>query len=488
MTDLSLALRHAPRDPAPGVWSRRLFLSQLGSVLALGTGWCRPGSSAAAPPAGSATVDPHAFGLELPPGPVRPGAQRRVLVQDEEQPVVGRVHVEVGEYTVVLLPTGQLVPFLTIETTPTDRPFQPATAEALGRRLARGPLAKSEPKITRHFVFLGNTSDEFTALTSRLLETMVPGLLSYLELVKLKASEPELTLPVLMFRTEEEYQRFRRMPPGVVAYYSVLDNYIVLCEESPLADVKPELALQQTFATIAHEGVHQILANAGVQQRLSLWPMWLSEGLAEYLAPTTPGKRLRWKGAGQINDLRMFDLEQYLKSRDGDTADGQMVEHTVVAARLTSTGYAAAWGLTHHLAKNQRVEFQRLLADVSRLGPLEGDTRIESPGITPGNLQRFRAVVGDDLAGLERKLIGHLKRQPYADPFADWPHYAAVVVSGNGGRPRRETNVFHTRGQAEKWSQEIVARLPAEQQEAAQVVIRSFPNRAAAEAFARQAR
>lgn len=411
-----------------------------------------------------------------------------MVVDDDGQPVVGRVHVEVGRSTVVMLPDGRLVSRPTGETTPTDRPFQAATSVEVARRLSIGPFAGFQTHCTRHFVFVGNTSDDFTAVTTRLLETMVPGLLGFAELMKLKASEPELPLPVIMFRTEAEFQRYRRMPPGVVAYYSAVDNQIVLCEENPFVGVKPELAVQQTIATIAHEGVHQILANMGVQQRLSAWPMWLSEGLAEYLAPTTPGKRLRWKGAGQINDLRMFDLEQYLKSRDADTADGQMVEHTVLAARLTSTGYASAWALTHHLAKNQRAEFQRLLAETSRLGPLEGDVRIERPGITPGNLQRFRQIFGDDLAGVERKLIGHLKRQPYADPFAEWPHFASVVVSGQGTRPRREANVFHTRGQAEKWAQDVTARLPAEQRDAAQTVIRTFPNRAAAEAFARQAK
>ena len=91
-------------------------------------------------------------------------------------------------------------------------------------------------------------------------------------------------------------------------------------EQSKLAEVRPDLAVQQAISTIAHEGVHQILHNIGVQQRLSVWPMWLSEGLAEFFAPTTIGARLKWKGAGQVNDLRMFELEQYLKSNAAEGA------------------------------------------------------------------------------------------------------------------------------------------------------------------------
>ncbi len=434
------------------------------------------------------TVNPRAFGIDLPPGPVAPGNQRRVIVKEDDEAVVGRVHVEVGEYLIVLLPDGRLVPRRRSETSPTDRPFQPLTPAELGERLAVGPLNGFQVRTTRHFVFVGNASDEFTAVTAKMLESMVPGLSGFAELWKLRPVEPELALPVILFRSERDYQAYRRMPAGIVAYYDILANAVVLCEQSPLEGLRQELAVQQTFATIAHEGVHQILANTGIQQRLSAWPMWLSEGLAEYLAPTVPGKKLRWKGPGQVNDFRMFELERYLKSRDADTADGQMVEHTVLAARLTATGYASAWALTHHLAKNQRPEFQKILADASRLGPLEGDTQVEPPGLTPGNLRRFRATAGDDLVGIERKLIGHLKRQPYTDPFADFPHVAAVVSAGTGNRLRRDSNVFHDRAQADRWVQDVVSKLPADVREQAQVVIRTFPNRVAAEAFARQAR
>lgn len=471
--------------PWPARLVSRLFLAAW-IVCALDAAASTCCGQAAAPSA--QPVDPRPFGLDLPAGIVKSAAGRRVLVEEADEPVVARVHVEIGDHLMVLLPDGRLVARRTAETTATDRPFQPLAAQELGTRLARGPLQGFTVRTSRHFVFVGNASEEFTTVTARMLESMVPGLIGFAELWKLKPVEPELPLPVILFRKESQYQQYRRMPAGVVAYYDILANAVVLCEESPLGGARPELALQQTFATIAHEGVHQILANTGVQQRLSAWPMWLSEGLAEYLAPTSPGKKLRWKGPGQVNDLRMFDLERYLKSRDADAADGQMVEHTVLAARLTATGYASAWALTHYLAKNQRPEFQKLLTAASRLGPLEGDRRIEPPGVSPVNLREFRTIAGDDFAGMERKLIGHLKRLPYTAPFADLPHVAAVVVTGAGPRARRDSNVFHEREQAERWVQDVLAKLPADQRDQAQATIRVFPNRVAAEAFARQGR
>ena len=51
--------------------------------------------------------------------------------------------------------------------------------------------------------------------------------------------------------------------------------------------------------TVAHEGAHQILANIGVQPRLSDWPLWLIEGFAEYCAtPTRTKKGMAWDQAG----------------------------------------------------------------------------------------------------------------------------------------------------------------------------------------------
>jgi len=432
------------------------------------------------------TIDPKNFGFDLAAGPLRAGSGQRVLVDQDGEPVVGRVHCEVGEARVVLLPDGKLVGLPRSAAIDTDRPFQPATKEIIAERWTRSRLKGFQTKNTRHYVFVYNTSEEFAVVTSRILESMVPGLLAFSEVMKLKAQEPELPLVVLMFRTEAEFQRFQRMPPGVVAYYNALDNYIVLYEESRLSSVKRELAVQQTLSSIAHEGAHQILHNIGVQQRLSRWPMWLNEGLAEYLAPTSVGKNLRWKGAGQVNDFRMFELEQYLKSRDANAADGQLIEHTVLAARLTSTGYATAWSVTHYLAKQQKAEFQKYVQEVSRLGPFEGDLRVEPPGIIVSQLPHFKARFGDDLTELERRLVLHLKKLPYADPFAEWPHFVALVNSGNGAKPRREANVFHSAEQAENWRNQTVERLAEDQRGSAQSTVRSFPNRAAAEAFARQ--
>ena len=162
--------------------------------------------------------------------------------------------------------------------------------------------------------------------------------------------------------------------------------------------------------------------------------MWLSEGLAEFFAPTTTDRTAEVERRRTGNDLRMFELEQYLKSRAAEDAGGQLVAQTVGAARLTSTGYAAAWGLTQYLAKYQPGRLPCVRPRSQPAGAAGGARRGRPSGRRPGKPPRVQADFGDDLADLERRLMLHLQSQPYTDPFAEWPHYVALFEGPVGGR------------------------------------------------------
>lgn len=467
--------RISQRETAYGVdaLARRTFLG----TMFMTAGVAGLLTAQEAPPA----IDPREFGLDIPPGRVLAGAGRCVVTDDTEgTSVVGKLHVDVGDNRLVMLPDGRLVTRSQAAAPVTDRPFAAIAKADLAQRLLTSKLAGFKNKESRRYLYLYNTSDNFALVTSRILESMFPGIVNYYETQRLPVKTPDVPLVVVMFRTEEEFQAYQRMPAGVVAYYNTLTNHVVMYEESKLFRVKPELGIQQSLSTIAHEGVHQILHNIGVQQRLSVWPMWLAEGLAEYFAPTTVGKKLQWKGAGQVNDLRMFELENYLKARDAK-ANGQMVTHTVSAARLTSTGYASAWALTTYLAKVERAKFNRYVGEISKLGPLEGNMKTVGRGAVAENLTTFQKYFGDDLADLENKLVTYLKRLDYTDPFAEWPHFAALVSATINGKPKREANIFHSPETAEKWKRETIDKLPVDAQASAESAIRQYPNRQYAE-------
>ncbi len=432
-------------------------------------------------------VDPRYFGFDFPAGELRPGDHRRVLTNDDEgNPVVAKLHVEVGGHRVVMLPDGKLVARRAADAEDSDRPFEPISKEDIAAKLTAGTFKGFRTHETPRYLFVYNTSDTFTLVASRILDTMFPGVERYARAQKIDLHKPDVPLVVIMFRTEAEFQRYRRMPPGVIAYYDPLTNHVVLYEESRLARVKPELAIQQALSTIAHEGAHQILHNIGVQQRLSVWPMWLSEGMAEFFAPTTTGKRLEWKGAGNVNDMRMFELERYLKLQANDGYDGKTIEQTVLAARLSSTGYASAWSLTHYLAKRKRLDFHRFVNRMSQLGPLEGYTQAEGPGFIAENLRLFKENFGDDLADMERLLVAHLQQQDYTPPFADEPHFVAMIVYPNGRKPGRDASLFFSAEHAERWRDDVLGKLSAEQRDGAKSAIQECPNRARANLLLQQ--
>lgn len=413
-------------------------------------------------------------------GILRQGQGQRVLVKNSEgDEQVALLHVEVGNRRLVILPNGRLESLPTSQTELTAKPFVGATKEQIVAELKQTGFTKFKTRSTARYVYLYNTSEEFYKGTSRILETMYPAILAYFKRQKLPVHDPNVPMVVLMFRTEAEFQKFERVPPGVCAYYSAQSNHIVMYEQSRLVEIAPELATKQAIGTVAHEGIHQILHNIGVQQRLSRWPLWTAEGLAEYFAPTSVGTRLKWKGVGTPNDLRMHELEKFLK-QPGD-ATGEMVEETVTAPTLNSAGYSSAWALTHYLASRKKEKFHAYLRDVATLEPLQ-------PRTGPLGSQRqkdlFTKHFGSDFAAIEVDLIKHMQSLPYTDPVANQTHY--VVLLDTTGR--RVTGITSSPAAVRKWQEETLTQLPPAVRSQASFQVMAFPNRAAADDYVDQLR
>jgi hypothetical protein len=416
--------------------------------------------------------------LEIPENaPVRRGQGQRVMFGvDDGQNVVALLHADVGNRRLIILPDGRLKSVPATVAPLTENPFVPATKEQIAAELKAKGFSDFKARSTARFVYVYNTSEAFCKGTSRILETMYPAILAYFKRLKIPVDHPQVPLVAIMFRTEEEFQRFERVPPGIAAYYNSQSNHIVMYEQSDLVEVAPELAMKQSIGTIAHEGIHQILHNIGVQQRLSRWPMWLSEGLAEYFAPTTVDQRMRWKGVGMPHDLRMYELKQYMDAKPGDS--GEIVKQVVGAERLTSSGYAAAWSLTHYLASRQKEKFQAFLRDVAKLGPLE--PREERPGQASRRL--FEAHFGSNYASLEKAMVEHLKSLPYVDPIANQTHYVVLLDSST----MRTAGVTTSPGNARRFQEETLTKLPPAVRAGTRFQIMPFANKDSAQRYADQ--
>lgn len=419
------------------------------------------------------------FGLLVPTeGPVRQGEGRRVTLSRGGKDVVALVHVDIGDRRLVILPNGRLESVPMSETTPTNVSFTPATHDEIAAEMTGGTFKGFKTRKTARYLYIYNTSEEFYKATSTILETMYPGVLAYFKGRKFPVHAPETPLVVIMFKTEDEFQKYHEMPSGVVAYYSGIPNHVVMYEQSKLLEVAPELAASQSISTIAHEGIHQILHNIGVQQRLAHWPIWLSEGLAEYFAPTSTGKRLRWKGVGEVNDMRMFELERFLKQ--GSAEKGAVISHTVGAPSLTSTGYASAWALTHYLAARKGEKFTSYVSEISKTQPFTERTYPEQSLSTARNLEIFGKYFGSDYTAMEVDLIKHLQKQPYTNPILNQTHYVVMITLGN----TRMTAVTSSPAAIKQLQEETLAAVPPSMRGAASMQIQPFPNRNAAMEFA----
>lgn len=445
-------------------------------------------------PAGTTTaqddgplLDLRSYGLDIPPGRVQQIDSQNVLTSDVYgNACVGKVHVAVGKYLVIKMPDGQLVPRKKSDVSTTDRPFVGMPMDELAQELCVGALSEFSVRKSKHYIYIYNTSDAFTRATVMILESMFNGVSTYVKNMGAKPVAPDVPLVVIMFKTRSEYQQFFQIDPSIIAYYHILNNRVVMCEETPLAKVDQSLADQQLISTIAHEGVHQILHNIGAQSRMSAWPMWITEGFAEFLAPTSVGNNMRWKGAGQVNDMRMMELEVRIKARENAEWTGDMLTESVTARQLTSVGYATSWGLTHYLAKMRKEQFRAYLQDLFILKPLEGNLPVTPDGKIPRHLVLFQKHFGDDLGAVEERMVRHLDRLPYTSPFADKPHVGLVMAyEDDKNKVRRIGNVFHNEQLAAQWQAAQLRRLGLTENDV-QVMARTFANRGQAVQAVRQ--
>ncbi len=359
-----------------------------------------------------------------------------------------------------MLPDGELKVVELSTTRPTNEPFEPATQEQVIETLKASSLAKFKFKQEKFCVYAYDCSDGFFAHAHSILESMRKGVADGLIKLGMKVSRPEVPMIVMIMPSREAYDAIRKMPPEVLAYYNTMTNRVVMYEDQELCDAAPEFALKQASYVVAHEGVHQLLANVGIQKRLSHWPAWITEGIAEYYCPLKvsssilhntnadlPVRTLTWTKAGMVNDLRMWSL---LQMRAGT---GASLETMVRANQLAANGYALAWGAVHYLATKKSKAFRDYMADVSKYEPLE--PAFEDVAGKPDPL--FVKHFGSDFTGLEKEIQQYLNsksmQSEYVDPVANQTHYIVKSVEKVGRAFAIQVVVTTSPDAAKKWKE-----------------------------------
>jgi hypothetical protein len=409
-------------------------------------------------PAARGTSDPD------PTEAVDPAEPRYFKVLDEEGlPVVARLHGEHGGKTLLLLPDGQLgVPNMLV---PSAEPFHPYSADDLLPRLKRGLPPDFLVFRTAHYLICYKSNHEFAESSGQLLEDLYQRLLEAFRKHDLPVHDSEFPLVAVIYPTEREFRANHPVDPEIQAFYEIYTNRIHFYEKSERDQHAPEVAALRKPQTVAHEGTHQILQNIGVHPRMSQWPIWLVEGLAEYCAaPACPrkGGKPAWNGLGMINALHMATVRELddpvSLSVLGRGADAKslvrepgkpLVEVLVARSRLTPTEYALAWAMTHYLAFKRQDEFVAYLRMMSQVPPL-------APRTAEDHLADFRKVFGQDLAKVDRAIDVYLKKLAKQKNYDPMPFYAVMFEQTlPAGLFRRTAMVSQSPQMIQQWISDI---------------------------------
>ena len=418
----------------------------------------------------------------MPAGETRPGDGKRMLIHDEwtDKTIVGRVVLQGGTGAVLELPSGRLQYARTRDLSLTDRPFKADDKKALGRLLVKKFFPKFKVKTSKHYVFVYNSTENFQTGTEAILESMLTGVISRFNKLGFDVHEPDVPLMVVMFRTEAEYLKYFKPTTGWAAFYNHNVNFIAMFEQRTARAEERASARKRAISTIAHEGAHQLLANIGLHQRLSRWPLWTSEGIADYLAPTEVGTKLKWAGPGQINEGRLYDIVEQLNARAGKPIDGNMLRTLITSAQLDSSGYAQAWGLTYFLSQKYTKQYLAYLREMGQIEPNGGVPRGATSPVE-ANLVVFRKHFGDNLVKLEQEwfeYIGALLRKYETEHV----YYVTFMLTVDGRKITRRTGISTSADAARLWQSEQLAELPAQLRRTTRIQTKPIRGRANAAA------
>lgn len=348
---------------------------------------------------------------------------------------VVRVLSEIDDQRLIKLPTGRITVVDRDETVMTGERFRAASVDEMTAALAAEGFGDFKIESAGYYLFAYDCTEAYYRHTRSILESMLKGVVKQLGEWGLKPARPETRLVVVIMPNRQAFDAYDEMPDGVAAYYNGISNYVVLYEDDRLFNAAPEFALKQGSYVVAHEAIHQLLHNTGIQQRLSAWPAWISEGAPEYFCPLKVNSRLtkldgdqlpvrtvKWSEAGMVNDLRMHDL---LRTR---STNGSVIRTVVGANSLTAHGYSVAWGLTHYLAERKPKQFAAYLADVQKKPPLSRATEPVLRGPDPLFVKHF----GEEFDVIEREVQRHLTgkrmKEAYRDPYVNQTHYVVSVT------------------------------------------------------------
>jgi len=292
---------------------------------------------------------------------------------------------------------------------------EPAGARKLGEAILAELPAGFDLLITKHYLICFDTSRDYARWCGGIFERLHDAFGNYWTRAGLEVTDPARPLVVVIFADRRAYETHAAVDLGAAAdrvagYYNLLSNRITtydLTGSDALAAARGRRpgatgmailsspAAAGLVSTLVHEATHQLAFNGGLHQRLAPVPLWVSEGIATFFETPDLTSPRGWRGVGEVNPPR---LERFLAGQHRGLIETIVRDDEGFRNADTALDcYAAAWAVTHHLARTRKREFAGYLKVLAAKRPLAEDSPAE-------RLADFRAAFGEP-ADLEEAVV-----------------------------------------------------------------------------------
>ena len=246
--------------------------------------------------------------------------------------------------------------------------FRPDSASTFRSQLTQQFGKQYEVSGTTHYMVCARKGR--AAGYAQLFERIYREMEQFYRVRGLRMRAPDVPLVAIVFSEQSEFSKYclrDNVAPtaGLKGYYSLVTNRVALFADaaefvSAADDLQRTSDIAALFGiagqaanTIIHETIHQVSYNVGIHSRLGESPLWVVEGLATVLEPSSMrSRRQNQSSAHRVNPERFnWFQKQYLPSRTPGHLSLLIASDDAFRTQ-TLNAYSEAWALTFFLLEN----------------------------------------------------------------------------------------------------------------------------------------
>jgi len=151
--------------------------------------------------------------------------------------------------------------------------------------------------------------------------------------------------------------------------------------------------------TIVHEATHQVGFNTGLQSRVGVNPLWVTEGLATlFEAPGIRNAGTQYAVSTRINRERSVWFKNFCKTRRKEKSLADFVATDSLFRTSPLDAYSQAWALTFFLVETRSRQYANFLQSIAARPALDSYS-------ADARLADFQQAFGNDLVLLEAAFL-----------------------------------------------------------------------------------